>query len=97
MLSGSIHGTGIFDNNKSVLQFQLFPNPTSDIVQLKTENIRNEELTMNIYNVTGELMRTEILKKNQQHINIADLRNGIYMLELNSEKLTGKKKIVIQR
>ena len=75
----------------------LYPNPASDIVTLNLGNTNNTDLTMNIYNLIGAFVKTEKLKQNQQQINVGDLSNGIYIVELKSKDWSGKQKIIIQR
>lgn len=80
--------------NKSI---SVFPNPANDIFTLNiAENIKSY-LTLNIYNIMGSLVKTETLKQNQQQINVGDLSNGIYMVEIKSKGLTERQKLIIQR
>ena len=74
-----------------------YPNPASTIVTLNIDNIDKQDLTLNIYNIMGSLVKTEIFKQNQQQINVSDLSNGIYVVEIKSKELTGKQKLIIQR
>ena len=75
----------------------IYPNPASDIVSLNISNINNTDLTLNIYNMAGELVRSEILRQNQQQINIEEISNGIYMVEIKSKGWSEKQKLIIQR
>jgi len=75
----------------------IYPNPASDIVTLNIDNIINADLILNIYNVIGELVKSELLKQNQQKINVKGLNNGIYIVEIKSKKWTEKQKLIIQR
>jgi len=75
----------------------LYPNPASDIVTLNIDNSNNDDLTLNIYNVTGTLVKSEVLKQNQRQVNIGDLCNSIYMVEIKSKKWTEEQKLLIQR
>jgi len=52
---------------------------------------------LNIYNVIGKLTRSEELQQNQRQINIGDLNDGVYLVEIKSKKWTGKQKLIIQR
>lgn len=93
-----------FDNlitsvNESVSvnsSFSLYPNPAFDIITLNIDN-NNSDLILNIYNVMGTLIKSELLKQNQRLINIGYLSNGIYMTEITSKEWTGKQKLIIQR
>ncbi len=77
--------------------FNLYPNPASDILTLNFGNRNNADLTLNIYNVTGELVSSETLRQNQQQINIGELSNGIYMVEIKSNGWSENQKLIIQR
>ena len=83
----------IINNNQIIL----YPNPASDILTLKTANVNNTELTLDIYTGLGELISTEIIRQNQQPINIGYLPNGIYMVCVKSKEWSENQKLVIQR
>ncbi|NTW33364.1 MAG: T9SS type A sorting domain-containing protein, partial [Bacteroidetes bacterium] len=89
-----VWGINYLNNNNT---FELFPNPASDNVVLKFNNLGNENLQLNIYNIIGVMVRSEALKQKQQKINIGDLNNGVYMVEIKSKEWSGKQKLIIQR
>ena len=75
----------------------IYPNPATDIVTLNINNANNKDLEINIYDITGTLVKSEILKQNQQKINIGDLSNGVYMVSIKSKDLTENQRLIIQR
>jgi Secretion system C-terminal sorting domain len=77
--------------------FNLFPNPASDNITLNFQNSSKNNTFVNIYNVVGELIHSEQLQQDQQKINVADLCNGIYMVEVGSNEGSEKQKLVIQK
>lgn len=87
--------TSVSEQTSENTTFSLYPNPASDIVTLNIGNTNNADLSLNIYNVIGNLVKSEILNQNQ--INIGDLTNGIYMIEIKSKEWTEKQKLIIQR
>ncbi len=89
--------TSIAEKNSENTRFNLYPNPASEILTLSSYNSSNEKLTLNIYNVMGTLVKSEMLNQNQLQINIGNLSNGIYSVELKSKDYTGKQKLIIQR
>jgi len=89
-------GAGISEESVSV-KFNVYPNPASDIINLNISGNSNIGLTLNIYDVMGALVKSETLKQNQQQINIGNLSNGIYMVEIKSKEWTEKQKLIIQR
>ena len=88
------NSTGIDNIEKN--SHSIFPNPASDIFSLNIDK-GNTDLILNIYNINGSLVKSEILKQNQQQISIGNLRNGIYMVEIKSKEWTEKQKLIIER
>ncbi|MFA5782615.1 MAG: T9SS type A sorting domain-containing protein, partial [Bacteroidales bacterium] len=84
----------IIEQNSKI---KIYPNPTSEVLTVKSIRSSNEALTLNIYNVMGALVKTETLEQNQQQINIGDLSNGIYMVEIKSKEWSKKQKLIIQK
>lgn len=87
----------VSENTLKNTLFNLYPNPASDIFTLNIDNRNNANLTLNIYNVLGTLVKSETLKQNNRQINTEDLSNGIYLVEIKSKEWTGKQKLIIQR
>jgi hypothetical protein len=88
---------GIKENKISNRFFDLFPNPAIDVVTLNIDNTYNSNLILNIYNVNGALVRSEMLKQHNQKINIRNLNNGIYVVEIKSQEWTKKQKLIIKK
>jgi len=78
-----------------------FPQPATDILNIELElNTTNTNFNYNIFNIYGQIIRKEEIAfvDNKTVINIEDLTNGIYTLQLfnsNSEKIS--KQFVITR
>jgi hypothetical protein len=89
--------TSIPDLDFRNITFSLFPNPANDIVNIEVDNTNKVDLTLNIYNVIGTLVKSVILRQNQEQINVEDLSNGIYMIEIKSDDRTENQKLIIQR
>ncbi len=83
--------------HKAERGFTIFPNPASDRITLNTDHSQASGLIVNIYTITGKLIRTEKSGINQKQINISDLKNGVYLVELISDKKIEKQKLIIQR
>jgi hypothetical protein len=89
--------TSISEQTSENTILNIYPNPASDIITLNIENKNNADLTLNIYNATGALVKSEKLIQNQRQFDIGDLSNGIYLVEIKSKEWTGKQKLIIQR
>lgn len=84
------------ENDKSIV---LYPNPASDFFTLNTDNINLLNATINIYDVVGKLVSSEKLLKDQQQINVSDLVEGAYLVEVISisKEFVETRKLIIQR
>lgn len=89
--------TGINELKAQGANMSVYPNPATNIVNLNLNNSNNEDLEITFYTIMGEVAKSEILKQNQQQINIGDLRNGIYMVVLKSKTVTENQRLIIQR
>lgn len=59
------------------LDFEVYPNPASEQIQVKTIKVRNLE----IFNTMGQLLRSEKDVQNGQVINISSLEAGLYFVK----------------
>ncbi|NEV92690.1 T9SS type A sorting domain-containing protein [Psychroflexus sp. YR1-1] len=66
----------------SKAEFKSYPNPTQDVWTIKTtENIK----TVQIFNVTGRLVKDMEVNASEVMINANDLANGIYLAKISNE------------
>lgn len=76
--------------------FEISPNPSSDIFNIKTENIEIQALK--IFDINGRLVwQDDSIFSNAKSINLDFLNNGIYILQLESKKGKTSKKLLIQK
>lgn len=75
-------------NQESV---SIYPNPTRDIIHIKASNINFN--VIKIFNLHGQLVKTYD-NLDTQKLNISDLANGLYIMDLTSEQGVVKRKIV---
>lgn len=70
------------------ISFQLYPNPSSSVVNV----LSSEEITeINMYNVQGALVRKS---KETQSLNISDLQTGIYFVNVTTPFGISTKKLI---
>ncbi len=77
------------------LFFQLYPNPASDNVTI-SYHPENGNATLEIYDVTGQLVGTEIISKASTVIDLKKLSPGIYLIRIADGKSSGAAKILKQ-
>jgi len=80
--------------NEDLNNFKLFPNPMSDYSILEFNNSTNENYTLRLYNIQGQIVRIITnIKSNQVIIKKDNLINGLYFFHLSNNKkisITGK-------
>ena len=87
----------LFTENLTFVK-KIYPNPTDDKLTISIQSgIEVEDL--NFIDLSGKLIKPKSIFKNKNNIeiNVSNLNEGIYMLELISNKEVGKVKIVIER
>lgn len=88
--------TSVNETNGLDEVFKIFPNPASDIVNL---NLGTEKVNYNIsvYDVVGKkVIDTFRVNDNKSQINVSDLQNGIYFIQIEeNNKIIRKEKMVI--
>ena len=62
--------------------FSIYPNPSNGVITIQASNSIN---TVNIYNMIGNLVMVKNISNNQANLNIENLTNGVYFMELNLE------------
>lgn len=60
---------------------EMFPNPASDLLTIIT---KSQNTSILIFNVSGNMVFSEILKSDNQVISISDLPNGLYHVQIVS-------------
>lgn len=90
----SIHDLTGISNNFEELPLQLYPNPATDYLTLKSGN--PQSFTYQLYNMQGTLQHEGKTTNSQTEINVAYLPRGMYILKVVTEKQTVTKKVVLQ-
>ena len=71
----------------------IYPNPANDFVNITSNNTIK---SVQLYDVQGRLLQTQIIDEVQTAINISEKSNGIYFLKITSEKGIKVEKLVKQ-
>lgn len=86
--------------NESAISDELliFPNPSSDKINIRTENFTENEFTFLLYNLHGQIVKRKFCYKNNENetIELNGIENGLYFWKLifsHSEK-TGKLNVI---
>jgi hypothetical protein len=66
-------------------QFDYFPNPTQGLLTI--ENPKNEKQGLRISNELGQVVRYEVLDSGKNTIDLTELSNGVYFIQLGDSKV----------
>jgi len=92
---GEISGIG---DNKKIINFEIFPNPTTNKIQIKCSEFKTESGTIEILSMEGKkLLKKEIGEGNEHlEIDVSNLASGVYFCTLKTNKGTATKKLIVQ-
>lgn len=77
--------------------FIIYPNPAANQITIGVQEYSSEPITVELYNVYGSLVKSEILDQNFQTISIDDLSNGHYFVTIKTKEFTQNQQLLIQR
>lgn len=74
-------------NEKQTSTFAISPNPANDFVTVKlSKNQFKNRATVEIYNLSGQLVKQEKLRTSESRISVECLEKGIYILKIGAKK-----------
>jgi rhodanese-related sulfurtransferase len=83
-------------NEQFLPEWSIFPNPAKNRISIKnTNSFQNIEIS--IYNLNGQLELRKLLNDVSKSVDISNLSNGIYLVQLKSKHQISTQKLLIQR
>ena len=74
------------DNFDSNYEFNIFPNPTADIIQIQSQKAHNENYTIELYTLEGKLLTSKSSDHNTlSQIDMENYDNGTYLLKIKNK------------
>jgi Secretion system C-terminal sorting domain len=100
MIRGTLSTIGV-NENKADIGLNLFPNPATDNVQVNYSLSSETNVTINIYDVTGQLISSESNGAQAQgrhfaHINTSSLAKGFYTVSVKTTFGTSTSKLIVK-
>lgn len=89
----------IYTLSSSKLTFKfdvkIFPNPTSDVLQVSFSNLLKEEIEFQLFDLNGSLISNERITEEKINLNMSNFSIGPYLLKMySSNKLINSYKII---
>jgi Secretion system C-terminal sorting domain len=83
-------------------QLDLFPNPTKDNLQVRFTTFNPKPTELKLFNALGQIVKIQQLDKlvvglNELNVDVKDLSNGIYSVQLNQNNFTVSKSFIVQQ
>jgi len=73
----------------------IYPNPVTSVMNIKFNKYRNELVEMEIFDLTGKIVREAKILNGLTTIDVEDLDNGIYFVKLNNGHTSSAHRIII--
>jgi len=90
-----IETLGISGNEKN-FSFNVHPNPNNGVFQVNLDNVINENVTIEIIDILGNIVYQGFLNSSTQFINLSSQVPGIYLMKIKNEGLINSARIIIQ-
>lgn len=88
---------GIGDDKSVFSNLHIYPNPTSDIINIHSDDIFQEKLDFSIYSIDGKLIKKLTRQnKNEISVDVSMLKNGLYFIRVETDKKVGVLKFIKQ-
>jgi len=81
-------GLGVNDNVFNNNNFNIYPNPTTDILNIQTKEILPENISAIVYDVTGKrVLNVPLQNSDLNNINVSNLSSGVYILQISGSSI----------
>ena len=94
--SSLVIGSVLAVNNKHLLQFSMFPNPSSGQVNFQLSSNVNQG-HISIFDYTGKLVLEKNINTSNNSIDVAHLSSGIYIVRIQTDSKIGTKKLIVRK
>ena len=84
--------TGVSENQNIFTNVSVYPNPTSDDINISLNNVQEILNTVLKLNLNGQVIKE--FNKNTRSCNISDLSPGVYFVEINTQTNTVTKRLI---
>jgi len=72
----------------------IFPNPVSDIINIKIFNEQLNDIKFEIIDIFGKVCKIGIINNTEFQVNVSDLPKGIYIIRFNYDNTFNNQKII---
>ena len=93
---GEISGIG---DGVETMPFEIFPNPATSVVSLRSSVFSQKSSTIGIYDLNGRLLLEKSIPNGQEttEVDVSGLPGGVYFCKFSTKKGHATKKLIIQK
>ena len=73
-----------------------YPNPTTDLLNLKVENYDLDDLSYFLFSMNGNLLKSNKIREKETSISMIEYQSGIYFLKILSKEIETKTFAIIK-
>ncbi|MBP7809511.1 MAG: T9SS type A sorting domain-containing protein [Bacteroidia bacterium] len=91
--------TGITDVTLDAVNYNVYPNPATDAVNVNLTNDKNEPVSLSVMNNLGQVVKSVVIGNVSDvnyHLSTFDLKSGIYYIKTSVGDKSTTKKLIIQ-
>lgn len=96
LVANNLPNTSIEQSDADDANVLVYPNPAQQTIYINTRQTSSDGCILNIFNMTGAMVKTAKLSSPSQPVNVADLGAGIYVAQIQNSKQLYRQKIVIE-
>jgi hypothetical protein len=87
---------GLGTHSITTVPISVYPNPAANTLSINHQNLPTAQ-TVQVYNLTGQLVLQQALQQNNTTISVAGLQVGVYMLQIKAGNTLAQQKVVVWR
>lgn len=88
-----ISATNGIDDKSIDLTYKVFPNPTTDYLNLKMDNYQSSTYIFQLFDINGRMIGSETIVANETSISMNKLNSGNYLLKIIETKTGATKEV----
>ncbi len=89
--------TNLSNHQLEVTDFNIYPNPNCGNFEINFKNEINDNVRVSVYSIIGELVYETNTKSSIENINLKNITNGIYFVNIKSSSIDFTKKIIVNK
>jgi len=77
--------------------FKLYPNPSNNYFIIELNTVNQQSFKLKTTNLQGQIIKSKVLFEQINNIDVSDLQNGIYIIEITNNENTYYNKLIINK